>query len=63
MAIWAMIFMGFAPLGALLASVVATRTGPGLPLAIGGAVCTLAAVRFTRRCARTAAAARGTGSA
>jgi MFS family permease len=48
MAIWAMIVMGFAPLGALLASYVATVATPGTPLAIGGAVCVLAAVAFFR---------------
>ena len=48
MAIWAMILMGFAPLGALLASLVATVASPGTPLAIGGAVCVVAAVGFIR---------------
>jgi len=48
MAIWAMIIMGFAPLGAVLASVVATVTTPGTPLAIGGGVCVVAAVGFLR---------------
>jgi MFS family permease len=48
MAIWAMILMGFAPLGALLASFVATIAAPGTPLAIGGAVCVLAAFGFIR---------------
>ena len=49
MAIWAMILMGFAPLGALLASFVATIAAPGIPLTIGGAVCVLAAAGFMRR--------------
>ena len=48
MAIWAMIVMGFAPLGALLASFLATVVAPGTPLAIGGAVCVLAAFGFLR---------------
>jgi MFS family permease len=49
MAIWAMILMGFAPLGALLASAVASVVAPGIPLAVGGAVCVVAAVRFSVR--------------
>ncbi len=53
MAMWAMIFMGFAPLGALLASSVASVTAPGIPLAVGGAVCVLAAAAFTRSSPRT----------
>ncbi len=48
MAIWAMIFMGFAPIGALLASALATVAPVGTPLAIGGAVCVLAAAWFLR---------------
>jgi MFS family permease len=55
MAIWAMIMMGFAPLGALLASSVATAIGPGMPLAVGGVVCVVAAAGFTRSGARTEA--------
>jgi MFS family permease len=48
MAIWAMILMGFAPLGALTASLVATIATPGTPLTIGGAVCIVAAFGFIR---------------
>jgi hypothetical protein len=48
MAIWAMIFMGFAPLGALLASWVASVATPGIPLAAGGVACVLAATGFMR---------------
>ena len=48
MAIWAMILMGFAPLGALVASSLATRVGTTIPLALGGAVCMLGAWRFAR---------------
>jgi MFS family permease len=62
MAIWAMIFMGFAPLGALVASSVASVTAPGIPLAAGGVVCVLAAAGFTRG-ARTEAGPPATGSA
>ena len=49
MAIWAMILMGCAPLGALAATLLAGATSPALPLALGGATCVLAAVRFSRR--------------
>jgi MFS family permease len=48
MAIWAMIAMGFAPLGALAASSVASVSAPAIPLAAGGAVCVLAAAGFMR---------------
>lgn len=48
MAIWAMIFMGFAPLGALLASWIASVAAPGIPLAAGGVACVLAATDFMR---------------
>jgi len=53
MAIWAMILMGFAPLGALVASSVASVTAPGIPLAAGGVVCVVAAGGFIRRVGRT----------
>jgi hypothetical protein len=43
-----LILMGFAPLGALVASLLATTAAPGAPLAIGGAVCVLAAFGFIR---------------
>jgi MFS family permease len=55
MAIWAMIFMGFAPLGALVASAVASVTVPGIPLAAGGVVCVVAAIVFRRFVGRTEA--------
>jgi MFS family permease len=55
MAIWAMIVAGLAPLGALLASAVASVTAPGIPLAVGGVICVLAAAAFTRSGARTEA--------
>lgn len=63
MAIWAMIFMGFAPLGALVASWTASVTAPGIPLAAGGAVCMLAGAGFTRSVARTEAARHETAPA
>ncbi|HEY3807684.1 MAG TPA: MFS transporter [Kofleriaceae bacterium] len=63
MAIWAMIVMGFVPLGALVASAVASFASPGFPLAIGGVICVLAAVRFRPSCERTAAGPQGTDPA
>jgi MFS family permease len=65
MAIWAMIFMGFAPLGALVASAIASATAPWIPLAGGGVICVIAAAGFTRAaaCERTGADRRGTDPA
>jgi MFS family permease len=49
MAIWFMIFMGFAPAGSLIAGSVTTALGdPRLVLAVGGAVCALGALAFAR---------------
>jgi MFS family permease len=48
MAIWLMIFMGFAPLGSLIAGSITTVVGPCLVMAVGGAVCALGAVGFAR---------------
>jgi MFS family permease len=49
MAVYSMMFMGMAPVGALLAGVVAGRLGAPLTVGLGGAVCILgAAVFFTR---------------
>jgi MFS family permease len=48
MAIWFMIFMGFAPVGSLLAGSMTTALGPRLVLAAGGAVCALGATAFAR---------------
>jgi MFS family permease len=48
MAIWAMIFMGFAPFGSLLAGSVAAAVGPSPTLVVGGTVCMLAAAGFAR---------------
>jgi MFS family permease len=45
-AIWAMIVMGFAPFGSLLAGSLATAFGPSRTLVIGGAVCMCAAATF-----------------
>ena len=46
MAIWFMIFMGFAPVGSLVAGAVTTAVGPCLVIAAGGTACALGAVGF-----------------
>jgi MFS family permease len=46
MAIWFMIFMGFAPVGSVIAGSVTTVVGPCLVMAVGGAVCALGAIGF-----------------
>jgi MFS family permease len=48
MAIWFMIFMGFAPVGSVIAGVVTTAYGPGIFMAVGGLACTLGAIGFAR---------------
>jgi MFS family permease len=48
MAIWFMIFMGFAPVGSLIAGSITTALGPCLVMAVGGAVCALGAIGFAR---------------
>lgn len=48
MAIWLMVFMGFAPLGSVIAGSLATAFGPRLPLVIGGVACALGAAAFLR---------------
>jgi MFS family permease len=48
MAIWLMIFMGFAPVGSVIAGSLTTALGPRLVLAAGGAVCALGALGFAR---------------
>jgi MFS family permease len=48
MAIWFMIFMGFAPVGAVIAGSVTTAFGPRLFMAGGGLLCTLGAIGFAR---------------
>jgi hypothetical protein len=60
MAIWAMILMGFSPLGSLLASWIASVASPQLPLAVGGAVCVVAGAAVTRSVERTEADPPGT---
>ena len=46
MAIWAMIFMGFAPFGSLLAGWLATSIGPSETLIAGGSLCIVGASAF-----------------
>ena len=48
MAIWFMIFMGFAPVGSLVAGSVTTAFGPSVVMAGGGVLCTLGAIVFAR---------------
>ena len=48
MAVWAMVMMGFAPLGSLVAGALATAFGPTTPLVLGGVACIFAALRFMR---------------
>jgi MFS family permease len=49
MAIWLMIFMGFAPIGSVIAGAMTTALGgPSPVLAIGGATCALGALGFAR---------------
>lgn len=49
MAVYSMMFMGMAPIGALLAGVLANHLGAPLTVAIGGAACVLAAGVFALR--------------
>ena len=49
MSLYAMMFMGMAPIGALLAGSLAARIGAPTTLAGGGAVCVLGALAFARR--------------
>jgi MFS family permease len=48
MAIYSMIFMGMAPLGALLGGMLAEHIGPSLTVASGGAGCVIAGLLFAR---------------
>jgi MFS family permease len=48
MAIWFMIFMGFAPVGSVIAGSVTTAFGPCLVMAGGGVLCALGAIGFAR---------------
>ena len=58
MAVYSMMFMGMAPVGALLAGLAAARLGAPLTVAFGGAVCTAAAVLFAAHLPRLRAQAR-----
>ncbi len=49
MAIWTMVFMGFVPIGSLLAGSLATAFGPRVPLVAGGIVCALGGLGFRER--------------
>jgi MFS family permease len=49
MAVYSMMFMGMAPIGALLAGTVAQRVGAPLTVALGGAACILGALVFGLR--------------
>jgi hypothetical protein len=46
MSVYSMMFMGLAPVGALLAGVAAGRLGAPLTVALGGGICTVSAVLF-----------------
>jgi hypothetical protein len=46
MAVYAMMFMGIAPIGALAAGMVAGHIGAPLTLTFGGAVCVIAGLAF-----------------
>jgi MFS family permease len=58
MAVYAMMFMGMAPLGALLAGTVATRIGAPATVAAGGALCVAGGLVFARRLPHLRAEAR-----
>ena len=49
MAFYAMAFLGTAPIGSLIAGVVADRIGPTRTIAIGGALCLVASAWFSTR--------------
>jgi len=48
MAIWFMIFMGFAPVGSVIAGSVSTAFGPRVVMVGGGVLCALGAIGFAR---------------
>jgi len=58
MALYAMMFMGMAPFGALVSGAAADRFGAPLVVAAGGALCGLGAIGFARRLPHLRAAAR-----
>ncbi len=57
MALYAMMFMGMAPFGALVSGAAADRFGAPLVVAAGGALCGLGAIVFARRLPQLRAAA------
>ena len=46
MAVYSMMFMGMAPLGALMAGMLAHRMGAPITVALGGGVCIVGAAAF-----------------
>jgi MFS family permease len=52
MAFYTMAFLGTAPLGSLLAGVLADRIGESATIAVGGAACLLGSVWFASRLPR-----------
>jgi MFS family permease len=58
MAVYSMMFMGMAPMGSLLAGVLAERLGAPLTVAAGGAVCIIGASIFALRLPRLRTQAR-----
>jgi MFS family permease len=52
MSLYSMAYIGTAPLGSLFAGVVASQVGAPATLAVGGAICVLAALAFGRRLPR-----------
>lgn len=63
MSLYSMMFMGMAPLGALLAGALAGLIGAPATVALGGVLCMLAALWFRRRLAAIREAARALGHA
>lgn len=58
MALWSLVFVGFAPLGSLQAGWLATRIGPSPAVALGGLLATLLLLQLWRRLAPGVAALR-----
>ena len=58
MAVYSMMFMGMAPIGALLAGTLAGRWGAPMTVAVGGAVCAVGALVFRWRLPRLRSQAR-----
>ena len=58
MAVYSMMFMGMAPLGAILAGAAADRIGAPTTVAVGGAISIAAAIVFARHLPKIHAEAR-----